>query len=49
MVELVCSIVALAVITTVGLLIVGISDMKDNHPEYKGKDLFNEQEEDEQN
>jgi len=44
MIGLVCSIVALAVITAVGLLIVGISDMKDNHPEYKGKDLFNEQE-----
>jgi len=49
MVGLIGCIVALAVITAVGLLIAGISDMKDNHPDYKGKDLFNEQEKDEQN
>ena len=48
MVILVSSVIGLAVITAAGLLIIGISDMKNNHPDYKGKDLFNEQE-DEQN
>jgi hypothetical protein len=49
MVELIGCIVALAVIVAAALWVSGIDSMKDNHPEYKGKDLFNEQEKDEQN
>ena len=45
---LISSIVALAVVVAAALWIGGIDYMKKNHPDYKGKDLFNEQE-DEQN
>ena len=48
MIGLVCCIVALAVVVAAALWIGGIDYMKKNHPDYKGKDLFNEQE-DEQN
>lgn len=48
MVGLICCIVALAVIAAAGLWVEGVDYMKKNHPDYKGKDLFNE-EEDEQN
>ena len=48
MVGLICCIVALAVIVTVGLWVQGIDYMQKNHPDYKGEDFFNE-EEDEQN
>lgn len=48
MVGLACCIVALAVIVAAGLWVEGIDYMKNSHPDYKGKDLFNE-EEDEQN
>ena len=47
MVGLVCCIVALAVIVTAVLWVNGIDSMKNNHPDYKGEDLFNK-EEDEQ-
>lgn len=33
-----------AVTTTVALWISGIDYMKENHPDYKGEDLFNEEE-----
>jgi hypothetical protein len=50
MIELITiSVIAIAFIVSVGLWVSGIDSMKDNHPEYKGKDLFNEQEKDEQN
>jgi hypothetical protein len=49
MIGLVFSIVALAVVVAAALWVEGIDYIKDNHPDYKGKDLFNEQEEDEQN
>ena len=48
MAVLISSIVALAVVVAAALWIGGIDYMKKNHPDYKGKDLFNEQE-DEQN
>lgn len=37
-----------AVVVTVALWISGIDYMKENHPDYKGEDLFNEEEENEQ-
>lgn len=40
------SIAAIAFIITVGLWIQGIDYMQKNHPDYKGEDLFNEDEED---
>ena len=45
---LIYCIIALAAIVAAGLWVNGIDNMKKNHPDYKGKDLFNE-EEDEQN
>lgn len=48
MVVIVYCIIALAAIVAAGLWVNGITYMNDNHPDYKGKDLFNE-EEDEQN
>ena len=48
MVGLICCIVALAVIVTAVLWVNGIDYMKKNHPDYKGEDFFNE-EEDESN
>lgn len=47
MIGLVCSIVALAVVITAVLWANGIHHMNKNHPDYKGEDLFNK-EEDEQ-
>ena len=47
MVGLICCIVALAVIVAAGLWVERIDYMKNNHPDYKGEDLFNK-EEDEQ-
>jgi hypothetical protein len=47
MVGLICCIVALAVIVTAVLWVNGIDSMNKNHPDYKGEDLFNK-EEDEQ-
>jgi hypothetical protein len=48
MVGLICCIVALAVIVTAVLWVNGIYYMNENHPDYKGEDFFNE-EEDESN
>jgi hypothetical protein len=44
MVELIGCIVALAVIITAVLWVNGIDSMKKNHPDYKAKDFFNEEE-----
>ena len=41
MVGLVCCIVALAVLVAAALWVAGIDYMKNNHPDYKGEDLFN--------
>lgn len=49
MVGLICCIVALTVIITAVLWVEGIHHMNKNFPEYKAKDFFNEEEqEDEQ-
>ena len=34
---------AITVIITAALYVNGITNMKDNYPDYKGEDLFNEQ------
>ena len=39
---------AITVIITAALYVNGITNMKDNYPDYKGEDLFNEEEENEQ-
>lgn len=41
-------IAAAAVISAVALWVSGIDYMKENYPDYKGEDLFNEEEENEQ-
>jgi hypothetical protein len=46
MVGLICCIVALAVIVTAVLWVQGIDSMNKNFPDYKGKDFFNEEEDD---
>ena len=46
MVGLIGCIVALAVTVAAGLWVNGITHMKQNHPDYKGKDLFNEEQDD---
>ena len=45
MVGLTGCIVALAVIVTVALWVQGIDYMQKNHPDYKGEELFGEDEE----
>jgi len=45
MVGLVCCIVALAVIVTAVLWVQGIDSMNKNYPDYKGEELFREDEE----
>jgi len=47
MVGLAIGIISAAVIITAALWVQGITHMKKNYPDYKGEDLFNE--EDEQN
>lgn len=47
MVGLAVGIVVSAVVITVVLWVNGITYMNENHPEYKGEDLFNEEEDDE--
>jgi len=42
MVGLICCISGVAVIITVFLWVSGIDYMKENHPDYKGEDLFGE-------
>ena len=48
MVGLTIGIITLAVIITAALWANGITHMKENHPEYKGWDLYNEEEGNEQ-
>jgi hypothetical protein len=43
MVGLICCIVGLAVLISAALWVNGITNMKKNHPDYKGEDLFNEE------
>jgi hypothetical protein len=45
MVGLICCVAALAVIITAFLWVSGIDYMKENHPDYKGEDLFGEENE----
>ena len=45
MIGLLISIVALAVIVTVALWVQGIDSMHKNYPDYKGEELFGEDEE----
>jgi hypothetical protein len=46
MVGLICCIVALAVIIAAALWVQGIDYMQKNHPDYKGEELFGEDEND---
>jgi len=45
---IIISVVAAAFIIAVGLWIEGIDYMNKNHPDYKGEDLFNEEEDKEE-
>ena len=47
MVGLICAIMGLLV--AVAVWVEGIDYMKKNHPDYKGEDLFNEEEDEEKN
>ena len=44
MVGLISCIAVIAVISTAALWVSGIDYMKENHPDYKGEDLFGEDE-----
>lgn len=48
MIGLVCCIVALAVIVAAGLWVAGIDYMKNNHPDYKAEDFFNEEQQEDE-